>query len=482
MASGEKPRSGGGGIVRGLSNLLGARAFGILFTLVQVKVATNYLGADGYGVLSAALVLIGTFEAFTELGIGTIVVRRVAGGADLRRTVGVAQALSICLMGVLVGGAVLVGWIGYRDSGAFEGILILSAGLIGTAWAATYNSVAQARDDFRGISWADISGRAVSLAIVLAAVFVDAGILWFFIAQLAAPLLRGAIAQWWGRRYGPFRPVWNLSEIRSLTMESLPLTYITVISGLYFQIDGVMLAQLSTIVEVGAYNFAYRIAMNVNVIGVAVTAVLVARYASAAAESEEKYRRVLRLSVSFVLALCLPIGFLLWPFNADIIRLLGSEEFVELSTVPLTLLWIATTCSMMGMLVSAALVAGHRQRFLAILNTCTLALNVVLNFAFIPRWQATGAAAALVITELVGLTFALMRLGRRSPGYWPWRDFGVLLGCVVLALGVEYVTAGFLHWVLRGLLVAVVFFGAAYATRVVSAARLKELSGGASDP
>lgn len=479
MTADGRPRSGGGGIIRGLSNLIGARAFGILFTLVQVKVATNYLGAEGYGVLSAALVLIGTFEAFTELGIGTIVVRRVAGGADLRRTVGVAQALSICLMGVLIGGAVFAGWLGYRDTAAFEGILILSAGLVGTAWAATYNSVAQSRDDFKGISWADISGRAISLVIVVGAVLAHAGIFWFFIAQLAAPLLRGVIAHWWGRRYGPFRPVWNMGEIRGLMVESLPLTYITVISGLYFQIDGVMLAQLGTLVDVGAYNFAYRIAMNVNVIGLAVTAVLVARYASAAAESESKYREVLRLSMGFILALCLPVGLLLWPFNADIIRLLGSEEFVPLSSWPLTLLWASTAMSMMGMVVSAALVAGHTQRFLAILNTCTLALNIGLNFAFIPVWQATGAAAALVITEFVGLTLALVRLGRRSPGFWPWRDFFILIACLAVALGVEYLTAGLLPWVLRGLLVAAVFFGAAYVGRVISPARLKQLSGGA---
>lgn len=467
-----------GGMIRGLGNLIGARAVGIVFTLVQVKISTNYLGPQGYGILSAALVFIGTFEAFTELGIGTIVVRRVAGGADLHRTVGVAQALSLAFSAVLIAAALLFGWLGYRGTGAFEGIAILAVGLIGTAWAATYNSVAQTRDDFAGISWADISGRAVSLAIVLIAVLSHWSITAFFLAQLAAPLLRGAISHWWGRRHGTFRPHFDFAEMRSLLMEALPLTYITIIAGLYFQISGVMIAQLSTLVQAGAYNFAYRIAMNVNVIGMAISAVLVARYASAAAESEEKYRSVLSLSMSMVLTLVLPIGFLLWPFNADIIRLLGSEKFVELSTVPLALLWISTAASMMGTIVSTALVAGHTQRFLAILNTCTLLLNVLLNAVAIPRWQATGAAAALIVTELVGVTFALVRLGCRSPGFWPWRDLCCLVGCLLLALAVEYLTAPYLYWVPRGLLVAGVFFAGAYLTRVITPARVRELSEG----
>ncbi|MDO5712463.1 MAG: oligosaccharide flippase family protein, partial [Micrococcales bacterium] len=363
-------------------------------------------------------------------------------------------------------------------TGALEGIAILSAGLFGTAWAATYNSVAQTRDDFAGISMADIAGRALSLVVVLVAVYSGVGIEAFFVAQLSAPLLRGLISHLWGRRHGRFRPVWDAAGMKSLMMEALPLTYITVVAGLYFQIDGVLITQLSTLVEAGAYNFAYRIAMNVNVVGMALASVLVARYASAAAESEEKFRRVLQLSMSLILALCLPIGLLLWPFDADLIRLLGSEEFVALSSAPLLLLWIAISASMMGILVSAALVAGHTQRFLAILNTCTLLLNVGLNVALIPRWQATGAAAALVVTELIGLTIALWRLGRRSPGYWPWRDFAVLTGCVLLALAVEYVTAGFLPWFLRALVVAGVFFGAAYAARVVTPSRVRQLSGG----
>lgn len=465
-------------MVRGLGNLLGARAFGIVFTLAQVKISTNYLGPQGYGVLSAALVFIGTFEAFTELGIGTIVVRRVAGGADLHRTVGIAQALSLAFSGALIAAALLFGWLGYRGTGAFEGIAILSTGLIGTAWAATYNSVAQTRDDFAGISWADISGRVISLLVVLVAVYFRWGITAFFVAQLAAPLLRGGISHWWGRRHGPFRPHFDLQEMKSLLVEALPLTYITIIAGLYFQIAGVMVAQLSTLVQAGAYNFAYRIAMNVSVIGMAISSVLVARYASAAAESEEKYRRVLRLSMSLVLTLVLPIAFLLWPFNPDIIRLLGSEEFVELSNTPLILLWVSTAASMMGTIVSTALVAGHTQRFLAVLNTSTLLMNIALNALVIPRWQATGAAAALIVTELVGMTLALVRLGRRSPGFWPWRDLCCLVGCLAMALLVEYLTAPYLYWVLRGLLVAGVFFSGACLARVITLTRIRELSEG----
>ncbi|WP_082043856.1 flippase [Mobilicoccus massiliensis] len=475
-------KSHGGGLLRGLSNLVGARGLGILFTLVQVKISTNYLGTEGYGVLSAALVLIGTFEAFTELGIGTIVVRRVAAGADLHRTVGIAQALSFCLSVVLVLGAILAGWFGYRGTGAFEGILILSVGLFGTAWAATYNAVAQTRDDFAGISWADISGRVLSLLIVVIAVSSGAGIELFFVAQLAAPLTRGLVSHLWGRRHGPFRRVWSRREMTGLLREALPLTYITVIAGLYFQIDGVMIVQLSTVVQAGAYNFAYRIAMNVTVIGLALTSVLVARFATAAATSDESYRRVLRISMAVILSLCLPIAFLLWPFNADVIRLLGSEDFVEISSLPLTLLWVSTATSMAGMLVSTALVAGHTQRFLAYLNTCTLALNIALNALFIPRWAASGAAAALAVTEVLGLTLALIRLGRRCPGFWPWRDFLVLIGALALALGVEYVTAPVLPWVVRGVVVAATFFLVAYLSGVVTPTKLRELSEGPSHP
>lgn len=455
--------------------MVASRAFGLVFTFVQIKLSVSYLSPHGYGLLSTAVLLVGAFEVLTELGLGNIVVRRVSGGADLHHTVGLAKAIALTIMLPLVAVAVGTGFVLYDDPQVLQGVSIVAVGLAATVWSATFVPIAQLSDKFGGVSVADVVGRVVSLSIVIAAVALDLGLIAFFIAQLAAPIARALISHLWGRRQGHFPPIFAWHQMWALLREALPLTYIAIVSGLYFQLDGLLLTKLTTPTDVGAYNLAYRIIVNLNIIGTAVAAVLIARYSRAAAVSDERYRHALRLSVPPLLALCLPIAVLLWPFSADLIRLVGSEEFVPISTHPLSLLWGAAAIALLTTVISSALVAGHAQNFLATLNTVNLALNLALNLVLIPRYGATGAAIALICTELSGLVVCLVMLTRRLSRFIPLRATFTLFACAAAALAIEHLLGG-VYWVLRGLIVAAAFYALAVLTRAVTLKDLRELS------
>lgn len=464
-----------GGVLRGAGTMVASRAFGLVFTFVQIKLSVSYLSPYGYGLLSTAVLLVGAFEVLTELGLGNIVVRRVSGGADLHHTVGLAKAIALSIMLPLVALAMATGFALYDDPQVLQGVSIVAVGLAATVWSATFVPIAQLSDKFGGVSMADVTGRIVSLSIVVAAVVLDLGLTAFFVAQLGAPLARALISHLWGRRQGHFPPIFAWPQMWSLLREALPLTYIAVVSGLYFQLDGLLLTKLTTPTDVGAYNLAYRIIVNLNIIGTAVAAVLIARFSRAAAESDANYRRVLRLATPPMLALCLPVALLLWPFSPDLIRLVGSEEFVPISTHPLSLLWIAASISLLTTVISSALVAGHAQNFLATLNTVNLMFNLALNLVLIPRYGATGAAIALICTEFSGLVVCLVMLTRRLSRFIPLRATLTLVACTLAALVVEHLL-GDVYWLLRGLLVVVTFYGLAVLTRAVTLKDLRELS------
>lgn len=464
-------------MLRGAGSLIGSRIVGLGFTVVQIKLAVSYLGPSEYGLLSTAVLLVGTFEVFTELGLSNIVVRRVSGGADLAHTVGLAKGIALIMMLPLAGSAILTGYILYDDPVVLQGVAIVSMGLSATIWAYTFVPVAQVRDRFGGISAADVAGRVVSLTVIAAAVLSHRGLTAFFVAQLVAPVTRAVVCHVWGRRQGFFPPLFRWLDMGGLVKEALPLTYIASVSGLYFQLDGLLLTKLATPLDVGAYNFAYRIIVNLNIIGTAIAAVLMVRYSQAAATGVERFRHVLRLSTAPMLLLCLPVACLLWPFSADVIRLLGSEDFVPISTHPLTLLWIAASISLLTTVISSALVAGHAQKFLASLNTVNLVLNLALNVILIPRYGALGAAIALICTEASGLVACLIALTRRLGTFVPLRQTLTLGACAVAGIFVEQFSHE-LPWLLRGLLVAAVFFGLAFLSRAVTLAELRELSQG----
>lgn len=403
-------------LLRGVLTVSGARVLGLLCSLVQIKLSVTYLGPTSYGLLMTAVIFIQALTAWTDLGIGTIVVRRVSGqAADFTRTVGLGMALGLAIMTptfVLANvGANLL----YRDRPEVVlGIAILSVGLLATTWATSLRPVAQVSGRFGHYAAADLIGRILSLILVVIVIRLDLGLLWFFVAQLMVPFGQLVAMTRLGHIVGRFRPVWHAADLRGLLVESLPLSYVALVATLYYTVDGLMLSKMTTPEQVGAYGLAYRIVANLTIVSTSAASVLTSRFAEDAARDRAKMAVTLRESLGGILLIAIPLATLVLPLSRDIIRLVGSEEMVELSRVPLIGVSAAVAIGMVTAIFSVALVADHQQRTLTILNTCTLLLNIALNLALIPRFEATGAAISLIISECVGLLVCLVLMGAGS--------------------------------------------------------------------
>jgi O-antigen/teichoic acid export membrane protein len=105
------------------------------------------------------------------------------------------------------------------------------------------------------------------------------------------------------------------------------------------------------------------------------------------------------------------------------------------------LLW----CIPVGLLRSvahSALIARGRQDQLLLSVAWAAGINLILNFALIPRWGMTGAAIATVGTETVRATLALRYCGRgglRFPSlrrFWRVLLAGGLMGGILALAGI----------------------------------------------
>ena len=83
-------------IAHAFSVQLICRAVGMLASAVSVAMTARYLGPGHYGQLTIAVVFVGMWISFADLGISTVIVRRVtAGRGDLERLVRVNSGLSL---------------------------------------------------------------------------------------------------------------------------------------------------------------------------------------------------------------------------------------------------------------------------------------------------------------------------------------------------------------------------------------------------
>lgn len=465
-----------GVLARGIALITGGRVVGLAISLVQVKLSVSYLGPSGYGMLITVILFVGLFEAFTELGIGTVVVRRVsAGGADLEREIGLSMALSLGYGLPLVVICDVAGFLLYRHQpDVLFGIVLLSAGLAASTWSSCFLPVAQVKVKFVAYSAAELASRVLALVVTASAVYFDLGLRWVMIGQLMPPIARFVALQLWGGRQGRFRPVWHLREMLALSRETLPFAYILIISVVYYRFDGLMLTKLSTIAEVAAYGLAYRLAGQLTLIAPIVCNVLISRFAEDWAEDREKFAATVRMALRLMTLVCVPIAVLCWPYADHAIRLIGSGEFVESARHPLILLLVAVAFGMMSEVVSTALVVADQQNFLTRLNTATLVVNLALNAALIPAFGATGAGIALVGSETLGFLAAMWRTSAISESVVEWRSLTVTLALAGVAVAVGFA----LHdwpWPVSAAIVLAVYVLGQFATRNVPLATLRAI-------
>ncbi|MFD9826429.1 flippase [Tsukamurella tyrosinosolvens] len=435
-----------------------ARILGLVASIGTVALTTRSLGPGPYGQLSAAIMFIGLWSSLTELGIGAVIVRRVTSGTgDLSRLVRVNAGFSLTYCLPLGAVASLTGWLLYRDDPLVVGMIaIVSGSLALTTLGSCVQPVFVTDVRFGAVALSDLVGRLLSFGLTFVLVHVGADLYWYAVVQLVPPLVVLVIQGGVARRIVDIRPIFSVRESWELVRESLPQTGVLVIAALYWRSDGVLLSVLSTKEETGAYNLAYTVAFNATVISSVFLWSTLSTMTNLFATDRERFARFTERSIQAMLFVSMPlavVGVLLAP---ELVRLLGSEDFVAAGGGTLGLLFVAVAIRLVTGTLSQGLFAAHDQVFLLRLNIVSLVLNIGLNVALIPQFGAKGAAASLVASEFFGLAVATWRLTGRTPYRTPWL-FLVRLAPPVAAAAAVCFVGNSLPVLLTGALAAVVY-------------------------
>ncbi|OBK16433.1 teichoic acid transporter [Mycobacterium asiaticum] len=393
------------------------RALGMLASVVSVAMTARYLGPDRYGQLMVAVAFIGMWTSMTDLGIGTVIVRRVTSGrGELERLVQVNSGLSLVYCVPLAAIAAGIGWLIYRDADVRVMLVVLSGQLLMLTMRTRFEPVFLSTVRFSAVAISDVAGRLGTLATVSWLVTTHQGVIWFAVAQLIPPVLQLLIQGTAAARHIKLRPVFSTRESADLLRESLPLMGVAVVGILYWRADGVILSLLSTHVEVGVYGLAYTIAFNTEALSVFFQKSTLSTATGLYSRDVGAYVGFLRRSVELMFFVALPVAVVGTLLAAPLINLFGDQDFVRRGAPTLALLLIAASLRFVTGTLGQGLFASHEQRFFFRLFVATLVVNVALNLFLDSQFGAIGAGIALVCTELFGMTLASWRL-RSQCGY-----------------------------------------------------------------
>jgi O-antigen/teichoic acid export membrane protein len=196
-------------------------------------------------------------------------------------------------------------------------------------------------------------------------------------------------------------------EWKLLLIFCLPIAGSDIAYYLFRWADTFLLSVLRSPAEVGIYNAALRTTLLLNLVAVSVNAL----YAPIIADHhhqgrDQEIHLILKTLLRWCLTFALPIVFAMAFLSGEILSLWG-PEFMTGSTA-LSILALSQLIFIAGNILGLTLLMCGKQ-YLELGNTVLITiLNIALNLMLIPRFGITGAAIAMLASQLMGV---LLRLG-----------------------------------------------------------------------
>ncbi len=197
-----------------------------------------------------------------------------------------------------------------------------------------------------------------------------------------------------------------------------PYWFVAVFYVGYLWADGFLLGVLAPPEVVGWYGAASRLFTTMMFIATIIATASLPRMIAAHAKGDDAMIAAGRPSFEWVVMLGLPIGIGLASVSGSLVPLLYGDEYLQ-AVVPLALLGLGIPLMYMNIIVGQMFIASGRPQMIGWMLAAATVVNIGLNLTLIPASQsawgngAIGAAAALLMTEVVQAGIGVALLGRR---------------------------------------------------------------------
>jgi len=384
--------------------------------IISVGVATRYLPVDEYGAVLAALVLVGLFGFATDFGIAAMTVRAMARDPDNEVPISssafwvwvafnVPAALAVLLVAQLA-------YPGADNEVTRTSVLIMMTIFPLSPFAGVAGVRAVAEQKVWLTSLTSMVARAISLAAVIAAAAFDLGAAGITAAFATGYIFEQGLVIVAMRPKIEFRVGLHRARIWSLVVAAVPLGLVMMINGLYFRLDAFLLSLLGTQKDLAVYGVAYKGFEALLVLPEFVMVTLLPVLAKLEFD-HDRYRELVQKAFTAMTILVVPIfGFAV--FGREAMVALAGPKFAGGGLV-LSLIMCAVAFSCVQGVFGNALVTQGKQKVMLRVSLSVLAANAAINLAAIPLFGDTGAAAALLATEVLQLALTLQVYSRLAP-------------------------------------------------------------------
>lgn len=371
----------------------------ILAFLVGILTA-RYLGPENNGLLDYATAYVTFFATLCTLGIQSVIVKNFVDHPQ-EEGQAIGTAIVLRLAASLLSAAMIIAIVSVVDRGEPLTILVVALSSVSLLFRAfdTLKQWFQSRLQSKYAAFATVIAYAVFSVYKIALLAMGKSVAWFAMAASVEFLVLAVFLLVIYKKRGG--PAFSFSKEKAKQLLTASSGFI--VSGLmvsiYASTDKLMLKQMMDGTAVACYSLAVTLsttwAFVLEAVIDSVYPSILQAYDRDAEGFQRKNRQLYALIIYGALAVSLVICLLAEPI---VITLYGQAYAPAVE--PLRIVVWYTAFSYLGGARNAWIVCENKQKYLKYLYFAAAVINVLLNLLLIPRWGASGAAAASLVTQI----------------------------------------------------------------------------------
>jgi O-antigen/teichoic acid export membrane protein len=426
-------------------NLMATSAGQILGAAINMAIivaVARYLGVEQYGRYAYVLAFVGAFQLVASAGLERILVREIAVQADdAARLIGGARSLtwslSLLTFLAIVAAVELLG----ADRELRFAMYVAGGAVLATIHAISYGGVFRALEQMEVNASAFVLHKVVMLALVVAAAWLDHGLLGMCVAFLLANLslwgyyLAVLVHRHFRPRLRVDLPLWG-----TLLRESLPVAAAAIVRRIAWNVDVLILGACGMTQAAGYFTAGYKVIQALNLIPMTLAQTLFPVLARAARSNQGMLDDILDLTLRVLGLLAFPLALGLAVCAGRIVALAYGPAFAP-AAIPLAIMSVALLFMFWTSLYSFLCPAIGVQRYYTVGTVVGLAANGALDLLLIPSLAQTGASLGTLGGEVGLFVVASLLLRRACPRLGllrtAWRPLVASVGMGAVLLGVR---------------------------------------------
>lgn len=387
-------------VVKNAGWIVGGRIVHMICAFAVSLLTARYLGPGNYGLINYATAYTTFFYSICTLGINSILVKALI---DDEENEGEILGTAIVLQGIasLFSSLMIIGIVKLIDGKEDITVIVTALCTIGLIFrifeVLRYWFQAHLRSKYTAIT--------TTVAYLLTSVYRiillvrSADVKWFALAMSVDYLAEAACFYLFYKRNNGSRMHFSKERATKLLKMGAPFILAGLMVSIYGNTDKLMLKQMLNEEAVGYYSTATSLC---NVWVFLLTAIIDSMYPvimETRRKSIHMYKQQNRLLYAIVFYVSVFVSLMFVIFAKPAVHLLYGD--VYLPTVgPLRIATWYVAFSYLGVARNAWIVSEGQQKYIAPIYVGAAITNIILNFALIPIWGASGAAAASLLTQI----------------------------------------------------------------------------------